>query len=450
MRDLLHVELVPADLRSHLDHVLSVHKTDRVVQLETLTDNRGRREQGLTESPISVGREPCQSIYRWVVRDTRHLEACRWVVLAVSRRIRNVVNAVETVAKVVHQLRANRMGVAEGKTAVMQRTIAGVVITSISRSPKWRGLKAMILNQSKTLEKLDFRRDILIDSRIRLVHTVCARRVHSVVVALRAWDVRRRVETRVVQGNAIQVLFRNDVGLSWDSETRRRIKPETVSHRGSIHSACGSRIKDFTLVDRPAQRIHTRFRAEQIAEITCSLSHAGDSLEDSLRGVNARALIVTKKEHLLLNDRPAKRTAKLILLVRRLLVTRRLEVSPGVQCLVAQELPGAPVKLVGPRLRRGVDYGSAAAAEFGRVVRCLDLEFSDCIDAADYRHIPVVVGVVIDSVQNEVILITASSIDRETSPSIPVGRRLCAVNRSLCYFGDSCSEGSQVRIASSI
>src|SRR5215469_1133947 len=157
-----------------------------------------------------------------------------------------------------------------------------------------------------------------------------AGRIGSVVIPLRSRNIGHWIEACVVQADLIQEILGNHICLARDGQPRDRIKSKAVTNShgaGCIPAACDSVhgssrkwIVNLVCEYRPAQSVHPGLRTEDIAEITPSLSHAGDGLEKGLCGVNPGAFIVAEEEYLLLNDRSANRPAELILLVGRFLI----------------------------------------------------------------------------------------------------------------------------------
>ena len=76
----------------------------------------------------------------------------------------------------------------------------------------------------------------------------------------------------------------------------------------------------------------------------------------------ARALVVTKKEQLVLHDREADGTSELVALERTPI---QIEVIAGVQLFVAEEFVSRAVNLVGPTLRDHVDDGARKTTILG-------------------------------------------------------------------------------------
>src|ERR1700730_18087617 len=239
---------------------------------------------------------------------------------------------------------------------------------------------------------------------------------------------------------------RNDVRLASDRKASRRIESEAVSHGGTAYRASGRWIVNLVGENGSAKCVRAGLRTEDVAEISGCRARGRDGSEISLCRVNPRAFVVGEEEYLPFYDRPAQSHSELILLVWRFARTRRFKESTGIQGLNAQELPGASVEVICARLRTGVDDGASAPSKLRRVVRRLNLELSDGIHAAQYGQVTVVVGIVVDAVQHEVVLVSAGSVDGETSAGIAVGRSVAAVNRSLDDLGDPRSERREVRV----
>ena len=119
-------------------------------------------------------------------------------------------------------------------------------------------------------------------------------------------------------------------------------------------------------------------------------------------------LIVGEEERPIAIDGTAGDEAELIAAQRRLGAAGRLEEAGRVHRRVAEELPCAAAKLIGPRSVRGVDDGTAAAAVLGAVVVRLDLELGDRV-GRDLNHlvrealVAGAVGVVVDAIELEVV-----------------------------------------------
>ena len=124
------------------------------------------------------------------------------------------------------------------------------------------------------------------------------------------------------------------------------------------------------------------------------------------RLAEAQALIVSEKEHFVLDDGPAEGKAKLVLLVRLL---SGIEPVQRVELLVAHEFEKIAVKLIGAGFDDGVHDGAVAAAEFGAVGIRLHLEFRDRIHrrlhhvCGTVEHVAKV-GVIVNAIEQEVVL----------------------------------------------
>ena len=149
--------------------------------------------------------------------------------------------------------------------------------------------------------------------------------------------------------------------------------------------------------------------------------------------MNPRAFVVDKEESLVPNDRAAKRSSELMLFIRCFGLVWRFEISSRIKGIITQKLPGAPMELISARLCSRIDDGSTTPSKLRRIVRGLDLELGDRVWAALHRDIAVIVGVVVNAIKDEVILVASSSVDREIPARIPVGWRAAAIDRP---FGD--------------
>ena len=64
-------------------------------------------------------------------------------------------DTVESDARRVHEIRGDRVGIAQHEPARAQRPIAGVVTSAVREAGEYGGLEAMILAQREPLEELD-------------------------------------------------------------------------------------------------------------------------------------------------------------------------------------------------------------------------------------------------------------------------------------------------------
>ena len=92
-----------------------------------------------------------------------------------------------------------------------------------------------------------------------------------------------------------------------------------------------------------------------------------------------RAFVSAEQPGAVLLHGRAHRAAILVLDQQRLVAGLREEVR-GVQPVVAQEIVGRTVPLVGAAARNRTDNGAGRCAEFSRVVAGLDLEFAERVD----------------------------------------------------------------------
>ena len=150
-----------------------------------------------------------------------------------------------------------------------------------------------------------------------------------------------------------------------------------------------------------------------------------------------QSLVVSKKEHLVLDDRAAQRKAELVLLVR--LLAKLVEIVGGIEFFIAQELPNVAVDLICARLDDGIHDGAVAAAKFRAVGIGLDLELGDGVHRR-LHHVgsPVEdvaqVGVVVDAVEQEVVLQRACAVGAESvrcfDPRAGLGRSYSSAQQS--------------------
>src|SRR5215470_7103379 len=151
------IELVKAELRSHLEPMLAVDKAECVIELDVLSGTPCRCVARFTEPPVATGLHQGQAVNQWVVGNTGKLQALWRIILSVGRDIRNVMDTVEPNARRIHEIRGNRMRVAEHEPARAQRPIARVVTSAVRKAGECGGLEAMILTQGEPLEELDLR-----------------------------------------------------------------------------------------------------------------------------------------------------------------------------------------------------------------------------------------------------------------------------------------------------
>ena len=159
------------------------------------------------------------------------------------------------------------------------------------------------------------------------------------------------------------------------------------------------REQDHRLPRRPWKN---RPRAKSAGGISRDRTAAGAGI--------AGALVVPEDERPVVNDRPASCGAELVLMKRRLRLSRRIgEEIVGVQLVVAKELEDRAVELVGAALDRGIDHGARCVAEFRGEGAGLDFEFLHRVHRRHYRDaIPsdracIGHGIVIDTIQRDFI-----------------------------------------------
>src|SRR5215469_7313943 len=137
--------------------MLAVDKAECVIELDVLGGAPRRCVPGFAESPVATGLHQGQPVNQWIAGNTGKLQTRRRIILAIRRDIRNVMDTVEPDARRVHQVRADRVSVAEHKPASSQRPIARVITSAVRKAGKYGGLKAMILAQGEPFEELDLR-----------------------------------------------------------------------------------------------------------------------------------------------------------------------------------------------------------------------------------------------------------------------------------------------------
>src|SRR6266567_807933 len=137
----------------------------------------------------------------------------------------------------------------------------------------------------------------------------------------------------------------------------------------------------------------------------------GYDAEDGRGLADAVTLVVDEKERLILEDRAAHCTAKLVLAVLALL--DRIEEVTRIEVVVAQELEGRTVKLVGTGLRRNENCAPTSAAVLRRVVEREDVEFLDRVDLWQKRDSTAGQFVIVDTIKAPVICILRHALDRQ-------------------------------------
>src|SRR5262245_12545624 len=115
------------------------------------------------------------------------------------------------------------------------------------------------------------------------------------------------------------------------------------------------------------------------------------------------AFVSAEEESAVAPQGAAQRAAELVAPQRRLFELRIGKEVSGIERVVADELPYAPMQLVGPAFGIDLDVGAAATAEFGGVSVGLDLEFLDRINNRAQRKVVERRIVVINAVENVVI-----------------------------------------------
>src|SRR5579872_1503222 len=114
-----------------------------------------------------------------------------------------------------------------------------------------------------------------------------------------------------------------------------------------------------------------------VAEIAVQVGGGGHSIQSIGRRVLDVTLIRDKKERAVMNDRATQGCAKHILTQRRYAGAEKI---PGIEGIVAQELPARAVKRVGARFCDYIDHAARYEPEFCLVVVGLHLELLNRVD----------------------------------------------------------------------
>ena len=134
--------------------------------------------------------------------------------------------------------------------------------------------------------------------------------------------------------------------------------------------------------------------------------------------------IIREEERLVLDDRPAYRTAELVPAEGRNL--RTIEEIPGIQGAVTKKFIRAAVKLIGARTRDRIDNAARCSAIFRGIIRCDHREFLDRVNAhGSANHI---------SRGAVAVIIYADSIDTGSCFAPVVLPRWSTGFRTLCYL----------------
>src|SRR5580698_1919611 len=185
-------------------------------------------------------------------------------------------------------------------------------------------------------------------------------------------------------GDAVEQICGDDVsgkGIADVTRTGRRQTSGRIDHAGCDRPR-RERIVDRSRENRTPERVYlTRWRTEESREVAASFSlgrHGAD-----IRGWSrlTQSFVIAEEKCLVLANRPADRTAKLIAVKIRL--GSIVEEIARVRGAIAIELVGVSVERVGTRLGDNVDDVPAAEAVLRSESVCLNLEFLDVIDGGN-------------------------------------------------------------------
>ena len=164
------------------------------------------------------------------------------------------------------------------------------------------------------------------------------------------------------------------------------------------------------------QRVGDSLAGEEFTEIArshpCGRDGAGGGAafaDDAFFKIAEEEDLAAAVEDLGKDDGTTEGEAELVALEGRLRLLGSVEEVLGVELLVAEELEGGAVEVVGPGLEVDVDDAAHGAAVLGGVGVGLDLELLDGVDGG-LDHLAAalgageLVGVVVDAVDHEVVL----------------------------------------------
>src|SRR6202008_3268172 len=169
----------------------------------------------------------------------------------------------------------------------------------------------------------------------------------------------------------------------------------------------------------------------KVRKSAVSLSVGGNAGVQSGSLANASPLIVAEDKKLVLADRASRRTTELVppQLPFSLLRTEEILIQAHrIEFVVAQELPGRAVELVGSGLDCGINDRSAGSPEFRAEVAGLHLEFLNCVGRRKIdvrRAVQEIDGVVVivNPVQQVAVVPRCQAVRHETSAFIKPARR---------------------------
>src|SRR5579859_2641370 len=343
---------------------------------------------------------------------------------------------VEAKARLINQLGPESVHFARCQTAGIVLAIAVLKAAAIEHGLERRGQEIVGVAEAEAREEVIFLTECLVDADIEPVVGFTPLRFGE-EVSTRAQR-RRKVGTRrrevsvgdEVGGDAIELesgipgIRPNDIGRYAANHGRgRSAAGSTGVRRGGSYLP---RVEDLAVVRRVSEAINNtghgpcvagRIVREKRGKISACLgcSWNGCELRECL--ADARALVVSEKERLVLYDRATEGESKLVLLVRHL--AENVESIVGVKFFVPQEFKNVAVKLIGAGLDDGIHDGAVAASEFGAVRIRFHLEFGDGI----YRRLHHIggavehvaqIGVVVNAVEQEIVLQGARAVGAET------------------------------------
>ena len=151
---------------------------------------------------------------------------------------------------------------------------------------------------------------------------------------------------------------------------------------------------------------------------------------DSLR--RSGALIVGEEENLVLADRAADGSSKLVLVER---AARGRKIVAGIQIGVAQEFEDIAVECIGPGFRDHVDLAAAELAVFRVEVAGENPELGDGIQVGNDRRAHVDVFFDVASIQHKAVGKFPLAVDRDGAGIQIAGGRKCADAHILSRVG---------------
>ena len=371
--------------------MISEEERERVRKLEFLAEGVGRVELRIADEVVGVGRESGQAVDPGIEGHAGDLKI-GWRNVGASHRDADARRKlVEPETEFVDGVIREHLRVSESGAPGRARGVPGAVVASTRDSRKRRGNEPGLADVGAAREDRVARGEVVVQAQVALVGVVRHGRGDHVVVA---------------QALAIRVRIEVDEGLCQRGNSIRR-------NHVPVERLAGLRVVD----DRVAL----------LGEIAGP--HPGGRNRESqrVRSLLIRPLEVGEEKRLPAADRPADRSAVLVVGERRLRFARVGKIVAGIERAVVPEQERGALGVVSSPLDRHVDDGAAAAAELRGVVRGLHLEFFDGIDVGlDDRMTGTVVVVVVHAVEHEIRRGGAHPVrdDRVLFARVPVGRTL--------------------------